>query len=556
MKRIIALILVLMMCISMCACSNSKEDKLENIIALLEDGEYDMAISAIEDLKISEGILLRPESNGTDWHCIMRLGNSGTEAITLVRLEIIDKYNGSPTGDPFVFDQERLGDIGLNDLVLAPGENRAWDDWHPIVDHFDFREYRFVFVKADGSEVVLSFPFDLSGYDIPQGGEMPAGDWSFNIRLENSGNDALTLESLQIIDKMDDMPFGEFFFAGTDLQNIGLYGLVLLPGDSFMWGDGHPVVSEFNFREYIFTFRNEQGEAVVMSFPYDLTQMPQNGGAADYSQDEGQDLLTLRHEASFEIEVAPGVFWVPASVLGGSRYTNAQIYGMLIGSPEAKQEQIATLYEALQLYQVGNFYSSDDNERIFENGVNWEHHKPGYDAVRTNTGCCATDSNWLNFILRGDYEEVGYMATSQRDGSGHIFNYIKHDGWYYFVDLTHYRTDWIATAVESGDINDYYSSDFIAGNVHKTESVQAYVDYIQNEYSDPPGLMFLYTAENCLAIDGVPGDGGVTIIYEKKDGVTVEIVYDDPDDQLYCEFVDPPQQYPDWSAIPDYNFPA
>ena len=77
---------------------------------------------------------------------------------------------------------------------------------------------------------------------------------------------------------------------------------------------------------------------------------------------------------------------------------------------------------------MGNFFPADDNVRSGENGLNWEHHKPGYHAVRTNCGCCATDSNWLNYILAGDYDEIGFIATSQRDGSGHVYNYILQDG--------------------------------------------------------------------------------------------------------------------------------
>ena len=39
----------------------------------------------------------------------------------------------------------------------------------------------------------------------------------------------------------------------------------------------------------------------------------------------------------------------------------------------------------------------------------------------------------LNYILDGDYEGVGFIAYSQPDGSGHIFNYILQDGYYYFT---------------------------------------------------------------------------------------------------------------------------
>ncbi len=292
---------------------------------------------------------------------------------------------------------------------------------------------------------------------------------------------------------------------------------------------------------------------MVKRFCYALSTEP---SLPDYSGDGGKDLGTLRYQAAFEAEVNPGVFWVPARVLGDSRYTNGEIYAMLSASPQEKQEAISTVYEALQLYQIGGFYSSDDNIRMREDGVNWEHHKPGYDAVRTNTGCCATDSNWLNYLLREDYEEVGFIATSQRDGSGHIYNYLKEDGFYYFIDLTHYRTDWIATAVEDGDMDSYYRSDFVLGNIHKAQSVQAFVDYVQWAFGDPPGLMFQYRAEDCLAIDSVANGGKMTITYEEVPGVEVAVIFDDPGDSLEYTFEPSPRQLPDWSSNPSYSFPG
>ena len=139
---------------------------------------------------------------------------------------------------------------------------------------------------------------------------------------------------------------------------------------------------------------------------------------------------------------------------------------------------------------------------------------------------------------------MGFIATSQRDGSGHIYNYIKHDGWYYFMDLTHYRTDWIATAVESGDINDYYATDFILGNIHKAKTVEAYVNYVQSTFGDPPGLMFRYTAENCLAVTSMPENGGINIVYEDDPNVELNVIFDDPNDQLGLTLAPPPTNRP------------
>ncbi|MBQ3126628.1 MAG: hypothetical protein IJC15_06110, partial [Clostridia bacterium] len=130
------------------------------------------------------------------------------------------------------------------------------------------------------------------------------------------------------------------------------------------------------------------------------------------------------------------------------------------------------------------------------------------------------------------------------DGNGHIFNYIFHEGWYYIIDMTHYRTDWVATAVESGDMGDYRSTDFIAGNIHKTRDLQRYVDYVQNEYNDPPGLMFMYDAADCYALEGVPSRNGICITYEE--GAQLNVLFDDPNDELTYGFAPAPKNRPNW----------
>ena len=373
-------------------------------------------------------------------------------------------------------------------------------------------------------------------------------DWHFEFPLRNDTDEQLSLTALFIRDYVGGTGgemTNEYVFDEMRLREINV-PLTLGPGEENYWDDWHPVVDFFDSRTYTFVYHSESSKEISVTYAFELSHEGAVGDI-DYSGDEGQDLFTLRYGADFEAEVAPGVYWVPARDLGDSSYTNAQITGMLSLSPSQKQEQIDTLYEAMQLYQIGNFFSSDDNIRIEENGVHWEHHKPGEHAVRTNNGCCATSANWLNYILRDDYDEVGFVSTSQRDGNGHIFNYILQDGWYYIIDMTHYRTDWIATAVESGDLDDYYSSDFIPGNIHKVRDIQQYVDYVQQNYGDPPGLMFMYTAADCLALDSRREQNGVTIIYEDAENVDVRTIFDDPQDNLTVTTAEQPVQRPDWS---------
>lgn len=492
---------------------------------------------------------LIPETNGSDWLFHMDIVNQTEHTLTLETVLIIDRRDDQELGTSG-FEGEDLNRLNLGGLVLKPGDGRGWDDAFPAGDaQFNQREYLFVFNDENGEKVRFSYPFDMRGM-MPQGGnpapqQEPAGDWTFPVVLENTGDTPWELESMDITHFMNDEPLGTMIFESADLGNIGLGGLVLQPGQRQNYIDGHPVVSDWNAAEYRFHFVDGKGQKQVLTFLFE--DLDKQNQPVDYSQDQGKDLKTLRYDANFEVEVSKGVYWVPAVTLGSSRYSNADIHGMLSAAPEEKQQKISTLYEALQLYQVGNFTPSDDNVRMFDGGIMWEHHKPGYHAVRTNTGCCATDSNWLRYILDGDYDEVGYIATSQRDGSGHIYNYILRDGWYYIIDLTHYHaTGPLVTALESGNLNDYYASDYILGNIHKVQNIQDYVDYVQEAFNDPPGLMFMYTAQNCLAVDG----NDRQIMYEDTGKPFVTIIFDDPSDQLDFVWKPAPKSTPDWSQLP------
>ncbi|MDF2544652.1 MAG: hypothetical protein K0S47_4370 [Herbinix sp.] len=255
------------------------------------------------------------------------------------------------------------------------------------------------------------------------------------------------------------------------------------------------------------------------------------------------DTKTLRNNANFRVKVADGVNWVPANVLGKSDLTAKQIQD-LGNDPVTLKNNINILYEVIQYLQVADFSSADDNIRIRENGIDWEHHKPGEMAIKTNEGCCATNSNLLNYLLQGDYEEVGFMAYSQSDGSGHVYNYIKDRGKYYLIDLTHYRNDFMNTAVEDGRIEGYKRTDFIAGNIHEADNLLNYANYCIARFNNPPVVFSAYLAPNVLPIDSLRIKDQIEIVYPDSWKDKVEIVYDNPNDNMRYGFVAPPEKYP------------
>lgn len=466
----------------------------------------------------------------TKWDKIFRIAvvlllsaNLAVSSIICARLANVLPAESSGKNDSAAENGSTDNDIALI-LPESPATADAWYDYDWVYEASDYVEI--IRLGADGS------------------------DWHFEMTLPGANED-LTVKQIYINDMVDGQKSGEYP-AGDDtirymaqLNNISGDEVILYAGKTLIFDDWHPFVTEFNGREILFVLQAPSGETVRYSYVFELTgDQSSSADYADYTNDNGKDLSLLRHNAEYAIEVFNGVFWVPAVSLGESRYTNAEIAAMLNDSPEEKQAEIGTLYEALQLYQIGEFCSADDNVRISENGINWEYHTPGRNAVINNCGCCATDSAWLHYLLDGDYDEIGYIATSQRDGSGHVYNYIQDGEWYYIIDLTHYRNDWIATIEENGDMDAYSRSDRVLGNIHRTKDLAAFVDYVQDAFGDPPGLMFRLTCEDVTPIDSVNSQSGVTIVRPESYEAYVTCIFDDDTDDLTYAYAPDPTEVP------------
>ena len=140
--------------------------------------------------------------------------------------------------------------------------------------------------------------------------------------------------------------------------------------------------------------------------------------------------------AAFETEVYPGVYWIPLHTLGKTRYTDEDMKAFVVLSPEEKRTKIENLYEAIQLYHASDFQGTYDNENHWiDKNTLWQTHKSPYEAVLSNNGCCATDTNWLAYFLSGKYPALYSFGYANEDGNGHITTCIKQNGWFYFIDL-------------------------------------------------------------------------------------------------------------------------
>ncbi|MCL2405607.1 MAG: hypothetical protein FWC92_08680 [Defluviitaleaceae bacterium] len=169
--------------------------------------------------------------------------------------------------------------------------------------------------------------------------------------------------------------------------------------------------------------------------------------------------------------------------------------------PDTKRQKINNLYEAVQLFQVSKFKGIIDNVRVLEEETTtlWAFHKNGFDAVRTNEGCYAANSNWLVYMLHNRYDEIGCFGICEADGNGHITNYIKNGEWYYFIDMMMQRYDSVKdTAVESGNIDDY-KNNIMPTYIYKAKSFDDFIKFILH-ISEPLPVVFYKTKRECVCI--------------------------------------------------------
>lgn len=280
-----------------------------------------------------------------------------------------------------------------------------------------------------------------------------------------------------------------------------------------------------------------------------------------YNEGDSRDTWNLRNDADFEIQVADGVWWVPANTLGKTRYTNKQIATIVKENPKVKKKLIGNLYEAIQLYQICDFAEASGSEANVRekdsyNGYRWEKHTPGYYAVKLNQGNCATDTNWLIYLLEDDYDEWGTLHYQSADGSGHVINYFFYDGYYYFIDMTHYRNDSFIdarSAVENGAYIAYRNTDFISANIHKAISPEAYVNYCLRNFYNPCSFFYMIKGHEVPDITSDKSRTPVHMVFDSKVEKDITILYLDDDKMSYGFYKNNTSNF-DWSTKTKHSF--
>ncbi len=254
----------------------------------------------------------------------------------------------------------------------------------------------------------------------------------------------------------------------------------------------------------------------------------------------------INYKINYEVKIAKDTFWVPIASIGKPKYTEKGIAQFVGKSPILIKNSIFTLYDAIQLFQLSNFKEIDDNKIVEYNSLNWEFHKPGYYSVLTNQGCCASDTSWLLYVLENKYEQIGVVAFIRESGNGHSLNYIKHNGWFYFIDLlSHVEKYRRNSAPETGRLSDFAKSKYNTGIFIKAKRIEDFINYYKRFIRINKSEHLFYSFSNtkaCIPVATNKVDCLLECFFPKQNELTI---YDLDCEKIKCYFADPPPA-PKW----------
>ncbi|MDR1692323.1 MAG: carboxypeptidase-like regulatory domain-containing protein [Oscillospiraceae bacterium] len=129
-----------------------------------------------------------------------------------------------------------------------------------------------------------------------------------------------------------------------------------------------------------------------------------------------------------------------SSILGGVTLSVDEAKALVGQSPAILQEKVETAGDLLLYMLASKLLLNNGDEQIFADGNMWHYNLSAAETLRLNMGNCGRMANTANYLLKDDYEEVGFVLHSYYpgNGGGHVYNYIKYGGKTYIVDFSSY----------------------------------------------------------------------------------------------------------------------
>lgn len=214
--------------------------------------------------------------------------------------------------------------------------------------------------------------------------------------------------------------------------------------------------------------------------------------------------------------IAPGNIgdYALSTLLGGVTLSPEEACTLLDADPETVREKVKTAADLLMYMlaaKTGDCHGCYCDEW---DGYVWHTNLTAKDVMEQRLGNCGSCANLANYLLDGDYEEVGFInhAYYFGEGGGHVYNYILHEGEYYIVDYSAY----IFSNYQDHDIPVLARlEDFDANSVYGGVSLVIAYDtpgrHLPNIFGEDMGDPHYY----------VPEGAEYTVLYEAGDGYLI-----------------------------------
>ena len=233
-----------------------------------------------------------------------------------------------------------------------------------------------------------------------------------------------------------------------------------------------------------------------------------------------------------------------SQMLGGTTLTPEEAYDLVHAKPAVIQEKVRTAADVLMYMMAAQIGATDGCKHDQWGEYVWHTNLTAKEVMEQKVAVCGSCANLANYLLEGDYEEVGFFqhALYKGNGGGHVYNYILHEGKYYIVDFSWYMfCDYSVT-------NDF--------PVQVLDSLEDYIGELANQLYQNVSLVIAFTSTG-QHLPNIFGEdyGEDPYHYYVPEGAEYTVLYEAGDGYLIAEMpLD--KKYHDWTEFwPGYEAP-
>lgn len=225
-----------------------------------------------------------------------------------------------------------------------------------------------------------------------------------------------------------------------------------------------------------------------------------------------------------------------SKMLGGVTLTPDEARALVGAAPEVVQEKVKTAADVL-MYMLAARTGDTQGCLCIEVGkYTWHWNISAKEVMALGLGNCGSCANLANYLLDGDYEEVGFVDQAYYPGNGgsHVYTYIRYEGKYYILDYSWY-------IFNNYDVNNDFAVPVIDSLSQWPEKIQwIYGPVCLVMTYDTPGRQYpvIFGDQYESAFDG--------IYYILPEGIEYTVLYEAPDGYQY-------KQIPFDTSVYDWN---